>query len=112
MVDLLGYHADWETAVEILEGLFEPPDNMDGPTLLLFEEMGRIWKKMEAGEVDIVVTADDFQHYWKRAKEKTSSSYSKLHFGHYKAAAYDNNLAALHCVKLNEMARRGLPLKR
>jgi len=42
LVDLLGYDADCETAVEILEGRFEPPDDMDGPTLLLFEQMGRI----------------------------------------------------------------------
>ena len=40
LVDLLGYQADTETAIEILEGRFEPPEDMDGPTLLLFEEMG------------------------------------------------------------------------
>ena len=58
----MGYSANTETAVEILEGRFNPPDDMDEPTQLLFKEMGRIWKKMESGEVDIVVNADDFQH--------------------------------------------------
>ena len=41
---------------------------------------------MESGKVSIVVMAEDFQHYWRRAKEKTSTLYSKLHLGHYKAA--------------------------
>lgn len=75
---------------------------MDGPTLLLFEEMGRIWKKMESGEVDIV-----FQYYWKRAKERMSSSYSKLHFGHYKAAAKSKLLSEVQALKLSLFTKTG-----
>ena len=69
-----------------MESRFNLPDDMNKPTQLLFEEMARIWKKMESGKVSIVVMAEDFQHYWRRAKEKTSTLYSKLHLGHYKAA--------------------------
>ena len=58
------------------------------------------------------VTLDEYKFYWKKVKERIASSYSGLHVGHYKAAAYNDSLATLHCVKLNEMARRGLPLKR
>ena len=63
LFDLLGYGADTETAVEILEGRFVAPEGTDRYTLLLFEEMGRIWKEMEAGRVDIVVTEDNFRYY-------------------------------------------------
>ena len=80
---LLGYKIDTDTAIAILEGCFEVlPLNIDEPTLLLFEEMANIWQMMKDGEVDIVVTVDDFKHYRRRAKERTISSYSKLHFGH------------------------------
>ena len=73
LFSLLGYAADTETAIEILEGTFEPPEGTDEATLTLFKEIARIWKKMEDGEVDIIVTEEDFQYYWKRAKEQTSS---------------------------------------
>ena len=68
LFDLLGYSADTETAVEILEGRFTPPEGTDGPTCMILEEIARIWKRSEAGEVDIVITQDDFQHYWKLVK--------------------------------------------
>ena len=43
---------------------------------------------MESGEVDIKVTKEDFQYYWKKVREKTASTYLGLHFGHYIAAAF------------------------
>ena len=44
--------------------------------------------------------------------KRISSSYSGLHFGHYKAASFDKDLSALHAAKLSECARQGLPLAR
>ena len=87
--------------MEILEGTFVAPVNTDGHTLLLFDEIANIWHKMEQGEVDIVVTADNFQHYWKRVKERTALSYSKLHFGYYKLAAHSDLLSEVHALKLS-----------
>ena len=83
LVQLLGYKIDIDIAIAILEGCFEVlPPHTDGTTLLLLEEMANIWQMMKNGEVDIVVTVHDFKHYWRRAKERTSLSYFKLHFGH------------------------------
>ena len=45
LFDLLGYSADTQTAIEILEGRFDPPAGMDEPARLIFEEMARIWKR-------------------------------------------------------------------
>ena len=69
--------------------------------------MARIWKEMEAGRVDIVVTADNFRYYWKKAKEHTSSAYSKLHFSHYKAAVYSDLLSKVHAAKLFLITKTG-----
>ena len=67
---------------------------------------------MSREEVATYVTAEDYQYYWKKAREKTSSSYSRLHFGHYIAAADSEELSKLHAAKLTEVARRGIPLNR
>ena len=104
---LLGYGANTETAIEILEGRFNPPDGTDGPTLLLLDEIARIWSEMEEGNVNIVVTKDDFQYFWKRMNERTSSSYSKLHIGHYKSAAYSDELSKIHALKLSLISQTG-----
>ena len=56
---------------------------------------------MLSGEVDIVVTMEDFQYYWRKAKERTSSSFSRVHFGHYKAAAKSEYLFKIHALKLS-----------
>ena len=44
------------------------------------------------------VSKEDFQDYWTKAKEDTSSSFSGLHFGHWKAAAKDDYLSEVHAL--------------
>ena len=62
---------------------------------------------MESGEVDIKVTKEDFQYYWKKVRERTASLYSGLHFGHYIAAAFSNRLSEIHALKLLVIAKTG-----
>jgi hypothetical protein len=57
-----------------------------------------------------MVSVVDFQNYWQSANEKISSSFSRLHFSHYKAVSFDRNLSALHAAKLSACARKGIPL--
>lgn len=54
----------------------------------------------------------DFQRYWSRTKEKTSSSLSGLHFGHYKAAASSDMLSEFHAFFTEIVFRSGYSLKR
>ena len=67
---------------------------------------------MSKDEVSTYVTVEDFQHYWQKANERIFSSYSGLHFGHYKAASFDKDLSALHAGKLSLAAQTGIPLDR
>jgi hypothetical protein len=39
-------------------------------------------------------------------------SFSHLHYGHYKAASFNTDLAALHAAKLTACSRKGIPLSR
>ena len=104
---LLGYEVDSKTAIDILEGKFDAPAGTDGATLLLFHEISNIWKSMKDGKVNVVITKEDFQYFWKRAKERTASSISKVHFGHYTSAAHSDLLSEIHARKLSLIAQTG-----
>jgi hypothetical protein len=56
------------------------------------------------------VTTTDFQQFWLHAKEVIQSSELGCHFGHYKAAAHNQYLLALHASKLTLAAMTGIPL--
>ena len=42
----------------------------------------------EEVNIIIIITKEDFQHYWRRKKERMTSPYSGRHFGYYKAASH------------------------
>ena len=88
-----------------------PPPETSPTTIIILEEIAQIWAQMKGGEVDIVVNIEDFQHYWRRAKEKTASSFSGLHFGHYKAIAASDFLSKVP-LKLTLISKTGLAPKR
>ena len=60
----MGYSPDAEAALEILAGTFVPPPGTTPNTIIILEEIAWIWAQMEGGEVDMVVSVEDFQHYW------------------------------------------------
>jgi hypothetical protein len=51
-----------------------------------------------AEQINTSFTWEDFQSYWKKVKEQTSSSLSALHFGHYKVVINDAKLCEMHAV--------------
>ena len=107
LFDLLGYTADTDAAVEILQGTFKPPEGTSEGTKIILREIARIWQLLEAKEIDIRITQEDFRYYWSRAKERTSSSRSGRHFGHYCAAAFSSKLSKLHALHLSIITRTG-----
>ena len=62
--------------------------------------------------VPIMVTANDFKTYWRKAKECVSSSMSSLNFGHYKSADKSNYLSELHAISMHIILNTGFsPLR-
>ena len=49
--------------MEILEGTFTPPKGTDPATIIILNEIARIYKLIGEGEVSIIITKEDFQHY-------------------------------------------------
>ena len=54
---------------------------------------------MSPSEIATYLTVEDYQYYWKKVKERISSSYSRLHFGHYIAAIDYDIHSRLHAEK-------------
>ena len=72
----LGYLAERSPANEIWKGNTEGFKNISEEVKRMFEMFEGNSKK----EVNSEITALDFKKYWKKAKERTASSVSGLHF--------------------------------
>jgi hypothetical protein len=63
-------------------------------------------------QISCEITKEDFQQYWKKTKERTSSTILGLHYGHYKAASSNDTLSEIHAL-MTELAVTGAsPLAR
>ena len=82
---------------------------MDDATALILEEIGKIGVQLTNGEVTVTISPEEFKYFWKKITENTSSSISGIHYGHYKAAALSDPLAAFMAKKITLIARTGVP---
>lgn len=103
----LGYVSDTATAAAILNGTYEPPSGTSDSVRLLLDEIGRIGKMIGRDAVRLTCTKEEFQLYWKRVSENTSSSFSGIHFGHYVTAAKNDRLASFFAKKISYIAQSG-----
>ncbi len=108
----MGHFADDPAAQQILEGTYVYPPDLNPATRLLFEEAAHTYATLSPTEIATYVTAEDFQHFWQTARERTGSSYSSLHFGHYITASFCPDLLDLRAAKLSICACIGVPLAR
>ena len=81
-------------------------------THLLLDEAVQLFGRTVGGVVSTFVATKDFQEWWLTANENIHLSKSGAHFGHYKAAAHNDYLSALHVAKLNLALQTGVPLKK
>lgn len=106
----LRYFDDPNLAAQILDGSYPIPDDMDPPTALMLEEMGRIGRNLlqQGHTVVTEVSTEDYQHYFGRINENTSSSPSGLHLGHDKAAAKCSDLSDIFALQMNTIVLSGI----
>ena len=112
LLDEVGFLGNTPAVQEILRGTYAYPKDMDVHTRHLLDEAARIFSKTADDVVSTFVTTKDFQDWWLTCDETTQSSKSGAHFSHYKAAAHDDYLSALHVAKLNLALASGKPLER
>ena len=112
MRDAFGYLATTIVARQVLEGSYNYPEWFDEATKELCQTCAKIRLGVPAESVDTVIRHNEWAERWSKAKEKTSSSESGLHFGHYKAAARSPMVSHLHALKTSLALRRGVALDR
>ena len=82
--------------MDIPEETSKPPIGTYPATVIMLNEISRIWRLVGDEEVSIIITNNDFQHYWRMVKERTASSFLGRHFGHYTAAAHSDLPSEAH----------------
>ena len=104
---MFGQLADSEMVEQVLRGDFDY--SLVNPDLAQFL---KLFAQARQSPVSTKVSRLDFQQYWSKAKERTASSISGLHFGHYKAAATSDFLSSVHAMAIESAFNRGYPLHR
>ena len=104
MRDKIGFLAETHYAQQILHGKFTPDPLLDDHTNKF---LSAIATTKSLSPISIAVTAKDFQSYWKSCRERTSSSLSNRHFGHYKASAFNLYLSEIHACMGHLALRHG-----
>jgi hypothetical protein len=108
----IGLLANTPSAKQILDGTYNFPPGTDPHTIKLLKHIGEVARRIGHDPIDVKISTEDYKKYWNKRKEKTSSSFSTLHFGHWKAAASNSTLATIH-AKMTEISfRTGSPLNR
>ncbi len=75
----------------IITGTYKIPLDMDPATKLILKEIGKLGVKLVNKEgTELIITSEDFQRFWTKVGEFTSSSMSGIHYSHYKAAIQCN----------------------
>jgi len=105
----LGFLSDTDFANSLLTGDVHIPWDVDDVTATVLEEVIRLFGLLREGHGVVEITADHFRYYWRRFKERTSSSISGIHAGHYKSATHSATVTNFLAQKITLIARGGCP---
>ena len=107
---VVGFFGATEAAQQMLEGTYVCPPGTDDFTRFFVECLKATAQREEP--VSVTIATDDYINYWKKVREATLSSYSGLHFGHWKAATQDQWLSELHALSIEIPYSTGYSLRR
>jgi hypothetical protein len=110
LLDDLGFMGGTECSKQILERTYEYPPNTDVWTKKILQEAHYTFSHMSGAKIATTISTADFQQYWIKVDEQTSSSFSGVTFLHYKAAASHSMLLAMHAAYLSACTQKGIPL--
>jgi len=104
----MGFLECGTAAQEILAGTYQCPTDTDEYTKLFIEALR--WPTLCPDIISSILNMENFCNHWWRAWESTSSSFSGLHFGHYKVAASTPTIAHLHACFIQLVFMSGILL--
>ena len=106
------YMANSSSSQAVLDGQYKYSEDFDAGTRELLEEVTRIKALVQGNTVDTCVRRPRWIAKWRKAKERTSSSHSGLHFSHYIAGASSQLLSHHHALKVSICSKHGFSLER
>ncbi|KAL7450165.1 hypothetical protein ACHAWC_004513 [Mediolabrus comicus] len=107
-----GYNATTAAADRVLDGTFVFDEDYHAATDQLFQQIARIRSLVPINSVSSLIDHVSWATSWRKTNEQTSSSYSGLHFGHYKAGADSDYISNYHAAKTSLALMRGISLSR
>ena len=108
----LGCLADTDAAKQILLGTYAYHQGTDPDTISMLNMLAHNFRTYGATPINFRITTEDYVAYWKGRREATASSFSGLHFGHYKAASASPFLSSIHAKSIELAFTRMSPIKR
>jgi hypothetical protein len=73
---------DTECSQRIVEGTYDYPPDTDIWTKKILQEAQHTFAHMSGEEIATTISTADFQQYWRRVNERTSSLFSGITFSH------------------------------
>ena len=92
-----------EAASDIMEGIYQIPLACNEFTKDFLET---VISCSPIHRISCEISIEDFQYFWRGTNERTTSSISGCHYGHYKVAAKDDALSKIHAL-FTELAVTG-----
>ena len=92
IIDDIGQTATNENAEAILNGTFSPNYRIAKATKKFIKHLKMPYSIQQMGRNSAICSVDQAALYWKKKKERTSSSFSNRHIGTYKALARETRL--------------------
>jgi hypothetical protein len=112
LLQQFGMNLEGAASASLLEGSFSVE-----PGVTLLPETHRMLKRLSTplkckSSFPTIITQNEFQTTYRIVKERTSSSVSGRHVGHYKAAAQDDDISSVHAVMMSLPYTVGFSLTR
>ncbi len=98
LLDDFGLFGDTAATDQVLAGTYEPKPGTDPYAVKLLPFLARP-PGVKEGKKEM--TEEEYRYGWQQARESTASSYSKIHFGHYKASSRSTKQLALDFILAN-----------
>ena len=89
-----GMYADTDSYRDMLLGNYDTK-GLDRGASLFIRHLQVTEPILQRSHISNVISVNDFQDYWRKVREKTSSSPSGRHFGHWKSIAKSSSLSSI-----------------
>lgn len=107
-----GYMASSPSAKAVLEGTYNFASVEHEGTRELLLEASKMRQIIHQDSVDTLITQAHWASKWRTAKERTSSSVSNIHFGHYIAGSHSALISHHDAMKTTICLKHGVTLDR